>query len=140
MSRHLLREALAEKAIIREQAFEQPPVDRSFEMPTALYGVFAASLFAFLAITAVGFASPGLIIPMAIFVVFITGFFVVPAIWTRIGPDDGKAPLTLGQLRRRGIATYTGRLDGRDATVQMLILPVMLVVWGLAVVTIAAFN
>jgi hypothetical protein len=34
--------------------------------------------------------------------------------------------------------TNTGRLAPRDAAVQMLILPVLLVVWGLAVAVIAA--
>jgi hypothetical protein len=38
-----------------------------------------------------------------------------------------------------GIATYTGRLNGRDAAVQMLILPVLILGWGMAVVTIRAF-
>jgi hypothetical protein len=34
--------------------------------------------------------------------------------------------------------TNTGRLNAREATIQMLILPVLIVIWGLAVVTIAA--
>jgi hypothetical protein len=34
--------------------------------------------------------------------------------------------------------TNTGRLAPRDATIQVLILPVLLVTWGLAVAVIAA--
>jgi hypothetical protein len=34
--------------------------------------------------------------------------------------------------------TNTGRLSARDATTQVLILPVLLVIWGIAVAVIAA--
>ncbi len=88
---------------------------------------------------AIGLASPGLAIPMAIFALFIVAGFGVPALWTGIAPDHGKRPLKLQQLMRRGIATYTGRLEGGDAAIQMLILPVLILGWGMAVVTIRAF-
>jgi len=38
---------------------------------------------------------------------------------------------------RGGIDTHTGRLKGRDAAVQMMILPVLIVAWGSAVLVIA---
>lgn len=48
------------------------------------------------------------------------------------------APQTLGEFETRGIMTNTGRLLPRDATIQVLILPVLLVIWGLAFAVIAA--
>jgi len=120
----------------------QVEVDRNFGLPTSLYAATVGLYLTFLAVTFVGFASPGLIIPMAIFAVFIVGGFGVPAIWVRLKSNipggDETHPLTFGSFRNQGIATNTGRLSARDATIQMLILPVLIVMWGCAVVTIAA--
>jgi len=45
---------------------------------------------------------------------------------------------TLGEFAARGIMTHTGPLSPRDAAVQVLILPVLLVIWGLSIAVIAA--
>jgi hypothetical protein len=74
---------------------------------------------------------------MAIIVLLIVAAFGVPAIWTRLR-DNASEPQTLGEFETRGIMTNTGRLAPRDATIQVLILPVLLVTWGLAVAVIAA--
>ncbi len=63
--------------------------------------------------------------------------FGVPALWTRLAGNTS-APQTMGEFEARGIQTNTGRLAARDATIQVLILPVLLVVWGLAIAVIAA--
>jgi hypothetical protein len=93
----------------------------------------------FIAVMGIGLASSGLVIPMAIFAIFIVAGFGVPALWTRIAPEPGQRPMRLQRLMREGIATYTGRLNGGDAVVQMLILPVLILGWGVAIVTIRAF-
>jgi len=111
--------------------------DRNFGLPKALYGATVACYLGFLAVVGTAFANPELAIPMAIFVVFIIAGFGVPALWTRLA-GNASAPATLGEFGLKGIMTHTGRLAPRDATVQMLILPVLLVCWGLAVAVIAA--
>lgn len=111
-------------------------VDRSFGLPTALFATTVACYLGFLAIMAGAFGNPGLIIPMAIFAFFIVAGFGVPTIFTRLKGNDSK-PLTQGQFEHEGIMTHTGRLAPRDATIQVLILPVLLVCWGIAAVTIA---
>ena len=73
----------------------------------------------------------------AIIVLLIVAAFGVPAIWTRL-KGNASAPETLGEFETRGIMTNTGPLRAREAAIQMLILPVLLVLWGLAVVIIAA--
>ncbi len=115
----------------------QVEVDRNFELPTALYAVTVGLYLTFFAVLAAGLATPGLIIPMAIFVVFTLGLFGFPAAWTRLKGNDTK-PMTMGKFAQSGIMTNTGRLTARDATIQMLILPVLIVAWGLTVVVIAA--
>lgn len=115
----------------------QVDVDRNFGLPTALYGATVAGYLGFLVIVGSAFANPVLAIPMAIFVLFIIAGFGIPAIWTRLA-GNASAPQTLGEFETRGIMTNTGRLAPRDATIQVLILPVLLVIWGLAVAVIAA--
>ncbi|MEO9463403.1 MAG: hypothetical protein ABJ242_11800 [Marinomonas sp.] len=122
-------------------AAERQPtiVDRTFELPSALYAVTVGLYLAFLGVMFMGFSTPGLIIPMAIFVIFVVGGFGVPAIWTRLKTESKAKPMTMGLFERDGIMTNTGRLTAREATIQMLILPVLILLWGFAVVTIAAF-
>lgn len=111
--------------------------DRNFGLPTALYGATIACYLGFLVIVGSAFANPVLAIPMAVIVLLILAAFAVPAVWTRLR-DNASAPQTLGEFETRGIMTNTGRLASRDATIQVLILPVLLVAWGLAVAVIAA--
>ena len=115
----------------------QVEADRNFGLPTALYGATVAGYLGFLLVVGSAFANPVLAIPMAIFVVFIVAGFGVPALWTRLA-GNASHPQTLGEFEAKGIQTTTGRLAARDATIQVLILPVLLVVWGLAVAVIAA--
>ena len=143
MSKHLTREVMADHANVVALpsvpvAIEPVQVDRSFEMPNGLYVTAAACYLAFLVILVTAFASPGLVIPMGIFVVFLAGFFGVPAAWTRMAPGSTKRPMAWNQFSSRGISTLTGRLSAGEATVQTLILPVLVVLWALAVVTISA--
>jgi hypothetical protein len=115
----------------------QVEADRNFGLPTALYGATVAGYLGFLLLVGSAFANPVLAIPMAIFVVFIIAGFGIPAIWTRLA-GNASEPQTLGEFEARGIQTATGRLAAKDATIQVLILPVLLVVWGLTVAVIAA--
>ncbi len=111
--------------------------DRNFEMPTALYAGTVGLYLAFLGVMFAGFGNPVLAIPMVIFATFIVAGFGVPAIWARL-KDNETAPLTMGAFKGKGIMTNTGRLLPRDAAIQMLILPVLIVLWACAVVVIAA--
>jgi len=115
----------------------QVDVDRNFGLPSAFYAIMAGCYAGFLAITATAFASPHLIVPMAVIGLFLAMFFGIPTVWTRFRGNVSK-PATLGEFEVRGIMTNTGRLAPRDAAIQMLVLPVLLVLWGLAVVIIAA--
>ncbi|MBU7581020.1 MAG: hypothetical protein KAF27_11230 [Porphyrobacter sp.] len=115
----------------------QVEADRNFGLPTALYAGTVAGYLGFLLVVGSAFANPVLAIPMAIFVVFIIAGFGIPAIWTRLAGNTS-SPQTMGEFEQRGIMTNTGRLAARDATIQVLILPVLLVIWGLAIAAIAA--
>ncbi len=140
MVERLTRELIAEQAIIHEAPVVRRPtkVDRNFELPAGLYAATAGAYFAFLGVMAIGFGNPGLILPMAIFVVFIAMFFAVPAMWMRMKPDHAQRLTPWARFRRHGVMTAFGHSTAGAATVQVLILPILILVWGLAVVTIAA--
>ncbi|GAB5347852.1 hypothetical protein [Alteriqipengyuania sp. 357] len=112
-------------------------VDRTFEMPTALYATTVALYLGFIAVLGFGLSTPGLALPMAIFAFFIVALFAAPALWLKAAPVRTSKPKTIGQLMQGGIATHTGLLKGRDAVVQMMILPVLIVAWGMTVLVIA---
>ena len=140
---HIVHDLLASGDARIVEAPEAAPVrhqveaDRNFGLPTALYGATVGGYLGFLLVVGSAFANPVLAIPLAIFVVFIIAGFGVPAIWTRLAGNTS-APQTLGEFEAKGIQTATGRLAAKDASIQVLILPVLLVVWGCAVAVIAA--
>lgn len=113
---------------------------RHFDLPVALHAGYFGLLALWLGVMFAGFRSPGLVIPMAIFMVFLAGFYVVPAMWSRMQPQRPGGPLTLSQLLDRGIQTHVGWCSGRDAAIQVLTIPVLIFGWGLAAVTIAALT
>ena len=138
MSKHLPREIIAEQAAIVAAPRHRHEVDRTFELPKALYGATVALYLGFIAVMAAGLSSPGLAIPMAIFAFFVIAGFGVPTIWTRLAPQTVSKPMSWAKLRRDGIGTATGRVGAGGAAVQMLILPVLIFCWGVAMVTVAA--
>ena len=147
MAEQTNRQIVAEKAIVHADFPVQARlpavrtatvVDRSFELPTALYGWTAALFLGFMAVMALGFAHPELALPIAVIVLLIVAFFVVPALWALMAPESSRPAKSWSRFQREGIQTPFGRTTARDATVQVLILPVLIFLWGIATVTIAA--
>ena len=64
--------------------------------------------------------------------------FGVPALWVRMKPENPQRPISWSRFMSEGIETLSGRLDAKSATVQVLILPTLIFLWGIATVTIAA--
>jgi hypothetical protein len=133
MAERFTRQIVAEQAIIHEEPTLRVPhaVDRT-------YVGTAAGYLGFMALMVAGFGNPKLILPVAIIVVFIAMFFGVNALWMRMKPATSKGLTSWGRFQREGVMTAYGRCTAGAATVQVLILPVLILLWGLAVVTIAA--
>lgn len=137
---------LDKHVLVRTAALVPAPVadeqractDRGFELPTALYVATIGSYLAFLAIMAVGFQSRDMLLPMVIFTAYIAMLFGVPTLWARMQPDTATPPKSLGAFWEHGIQTYTGHNRAGPAAVQVLMLPVMILLFGVAVVVIAA--
>jgi hypothetical protein len=140
MAERQTRQLIADQAIVHDPAELRLPtsVDRNFELPAVLYAGTAAGYLGFVALTAFAFGNPKLIIPFGIIAVFIVMFFGVNAMWMRMKPQHPQRLTQWSRFRQQGIMTAYGRSTAGAATVQVLILPALVLLWGLAVVTIAA--
>lgn len=138
MSMQIPSAELAEMARIAKQPQLYTIVDRTFGLPTALFGISVAAYFGFLAVMVLAFGTSELAIPMAIFIVYIVMAFGVPAMWTQIGPDDGTQRLSWSAFRRNGVMTHYGPVGAGAAMAQVLILPLAILAWGVAIAIIAA--
>ena len=90
MSKHFTRELVAEQAAIVAAPKTMPETDRSFELPNGLCIATVGLYLGFLAVMAAGLSTPGLIIPMVIFTLFIAPASACP----RCGP--GSVPSIAG--------------------------------------------
>ena len=140
MAERLARQLLSDQAIIHEASALRLPhtVDRNFELPGGLYVAMAALFFAAAGVMAFGFAAPGMLVPTGIIAVFIAMFFAVPALWMGMKPENPQRLTPWRRFRRDGIMTAYGHSTAGAATIQVLILPVLILLWGITVVTIAA--
>jgi hypothetical protein len=139
MAEHISQQDLARIATITD-APVRTRVDRSFGLPTGLYVVTVAAYMGFIGLMAALLMNPGLVIPLAICALLLVAAFGVPTLWTRMNPANESHPLTFDQFRHRGIDTLTGRLTAKEATVQVLILPVLILAWGIACAVIIALT
>lgn len=112
--------------------------DRTFGLPTRLYVLTGAAYFSFVAVMAAAFSAPGMVVPIGICLIYLTMFFAVPALWPRINPPSRSSALGWNRFRRDGIITATGRISATDATLQVLVLPTMILSFGLVVAVVAA--
>lgn len=140
MAERITRQLVTEKAIVRDEAAVRAPttVQRGFELPNRLYAATVGLFLAYIALMGWGFAHPELALPLVIFALFIVAAFGVPALWVTMKPDNPQRSMTWGRFMAKGIMTETGHSTAGAATVQVLILPALIFLWGVAVVTIAA--
>lgn len=139
MSQRYTPQELAVLALVTS-APARTKVDRNFGLPTGLYLATIGLYLAFIGVMASVFMNPELAIPMVIFAGFVLIAFGLAGYWTRMKPDNDTAPLSWGQFASEGIDTLSGRLTASEATVQVLMLPVLILGWALAVAVIVAFT
>lgn len=141
MVEKLTREAIAEHAIVHDTLAgvgHNQPVDRTFELPAVLYKAVVGLFLGFVAIMAAGFGNPALILPLVLFAFVIVAGFALPAIWTGLAPHSGSHAKSWSRFQREGIMTGSGHASACDATVQVVMLPVLIFLWGIVALVIAA--
>ena len=131
MSEHIAHADLAGIATVSEAPFTTK-VDRTFGLPTGLYLGTVGLYVAFLALMTTLFGNAELILPLAV----IFGFGLAGR-WASMKPGKDTFALTWGQFSNRGIQTLSGRLTAFEASVQVLLLPVLIMFWGLCIAVIA---
>jgi hypothetical protein len=137
MTEFTTQEALGRVAVIKPAPHVRSEIDRCFEIPTGLYAATVALYLGFLAVMAVALINPELVLPMVIFAFFIVAGFGTPALWARMNPEKQQRAMSWGTFRHRGVQTATGHLGAGAATVQVLILPALIFLWGITAAIIA---
>ena len=102
------------------------PAPAAPDVPAAVGGMIVASYAALLTVFFAFFAgSPLAFFSLTICALFVGVFFAVPRIFFAIEVDPSRRPRFL-DFWYGGIQTLTGRTSGKDALIQMLIVPVFL--------------
>ena len=112
--------------------------DQSFELPSGIYIAMASTFTGF--VTALSFAFRGghMAVVYGVIFAFIAAFFAIPAVFPAMARQSGRSrALSWFDFRNRGIATLTGHASAREATILVLLLPVLVLCFGIAVATIA---
>lgn len=137
MSQHVSHADLAAVASV-SSAPAQTKVNRTFELPVSLYGITVGCYLGFLALMSVLFMNSELVLPMVVIVFSVIAGFGLCGKWADMKPAKDSFALTSGQFANRGIQTLSGRLTATEASAQVLILPMLLMCWGLAIAVIYA--
>lgn len=122
-----------EQPRLDEPAPVTSPAMAAPDVPAAVGGLVVAPYVALLGVFFAFFAgSPLAFFSITICAVFVAMYFAVPRIFFGIEADPAPRP-SLSQFMEGGIQTLTGRTGGKDALIQMLIVPVFLTFGLLAI-------
>jgi hypothetical protein len=139
MSRRQTRDQLLVRDEIVAAPVKRACEDQTFELPTAIYVAMAAMLTGFVAVLSFAFRGGHMGVAYGVIFAFIAAFFAVPALFPGQGPAETRRNAkSLFDFGDRGIATATGRVGAREATVLVLLLPFLILCFGIAIATIAS--
>lgn len=139
MSRRQIREQLLVSDQIVAAPAQRACQDQSFELPGAIYVAMATMFVGFIGVLSLAFRGGHMAVVYGVIFAFIAAFFVVPALFVRQAPEEGHTKaLSLFDFGRRGIVTATGHASAREATILVLLLPFLILCFGIGVAIIAA--
>ena len=113
--------------------------DHNWGLPNGIYAAMAICFAGAITVLALSFHS-GMAVSFGVIFFFLAAFFAVPAIFVRTSRGRGGNTKALGwyEFMDRGIVTATGRTRGGEAATLVLMLPVLILCWAIAVAIIAA--
>jgi hypothetical protein len=112
--------------------------DQSFELPGGLYVAMATMFAGFIAVLALSFRSGHMAVAYGVIFAFLGAYFAIPAIFPQMKSEGRTRALSWAMFRYKGIQTATGRASASEATVLVLLLPFLVLCFGIAIATIAA--
>lgn len=133
------REQLLASGEIVSAPVERACTDQSFELPSGIYIAMASMFTGFVAVLGLAFRGGHMAVVVGVIFAFIAAFFAIPALFPSVGAPSGRShAMSWDKFSARGIATATGHSSAREATILVLLLPFLILCFGIAVVTIAA--
>ena len=132
------KDLLAGARIVRAPLSAEPRccTDQSFELPPVLHFATGAMFLGFVSVLTAAFSNH-MAVSFGVIAAFIAAFFAVPTIFARSESFGGQA-LGWSEFMERGVDTATGRTGAGEAATLVLLLPFLILCFGIAVVTIAA--
>jgi hypothetical protein len=138
MSGRLKQEQLLARDEIVAAPAERACKDQTFEFPPGIYVAMASMFAGFVAVLSFAFRGGHLAVVYGVIFTFIAAFFAVPTVFPAMAPDETSTKaLSWFEFGDRGIATATGRASARETTILVLLLPFLILCFGIAVAAIA---
>lgn len=109
--------------------------DQTFELPAGLYVAMGLMFAGFIVVLSLSFRDQ-MAVSYGIVFAFLAAFFAVPVIFMRAKPRSSRSALSWLEFVDRGIDTATGRVSAREAALLVLLLPFLILCFGIAVALI----
>ena len=131
---------LAAVPAIVDESLHHRGAEATPDVPSSVGILLFASYLGLIAALFIATAGPGESkFVIAIAGLFVLAFFAVPRLIFAQEPKEARRP-SMDLFLARGLNTYTGECSGRDALVQMLIVPVLLTFCVLAIAFVIAIS
>jgi hypothetical protein len=132
------QQLLAQSEIVNAPA-ERACRDQSFEVPTGVYIAMATMFTGFAAVLGLAFRGGHMAVVVGVIFAFIAAFFAVPAMFPGVASDvTSTRAMSWFEFGNRGIMTATGHSSARQATTLILLLPFLILLFAVAIATIAS--
>jgi len=136
MTTRVKAEVLVARNEIVAAPAERACTDQSFELPTGLYVAMAALFAGFIGVLSLAFRGGHMAVVYGVIFAFIAAFFAIPAMFPGMASEQKKA-LSWARFRMKGIQTATGHTSATDATALVLLLPLLIFCFCMAIAGIA---
>ena len=134
------REALLAQGEVVAPPNERACTDQSFELPGRIYVAMAVMFAGFVTVLSLALRGGHMAVSYGVIFAFIAAFFAVPSAFPRVAGNGRKTALSWFDFRDRGIVTATGHTTAREATILVLLLPCLILCFGIAVAIIATVS
>jgi hypothetical protein len=134
------REALLANGEVVAAPAERACTDQSFELPGRIYVAMALMFAGFVTVLSLALRGGHMAVSYGVILAFIAAFFAVPSAFPGLAGNGGRKALSWFDFRDRGIATATGHASAREATILVLLLPCLILCFGIAVAIIATVS